>query len=311
VPEGVGDRERFVQRDDLDVIVVATPADLHAPMAIAAARAGKHVLCEKPIGRSAAEAAAMVEAADSAGVATAMGYEMRWYPERAAVAGLVHGGFLGDQHLAHISQTAPMYRPAYASPAQWKLILEQGGGYIGAVVTHELDYLRWLFGEPEAVSADLRTEFPERELPDGTRFRATAEDACAILIRFAGGMLAVASGSAVSIHATPYRFDATGSAGTICYTMTPTGPEGYTATAPSERRPLTPPARMPRSGRLPDPAAPNQRNVVATALLLEDWLPALAGDPSPVPTVRDGLRVQRIIDAARASAAGGGWVRAG
>lgn len=179
------------------------------------------------------------------------------------------------------------------------------------MITHELDYLSWLFGEPEAVSAGLRTEFPDRRLPDGTAFIATAEDACAIMVRFANGALALASGSAVSPHPTPYRFDATGSDGTICYTMTTTGPEGFIAAGPaaSDRSPLELVARNPKSGRVPDPSAPNGRNVVATALLLEDWLPALRGESSPVPTLRDGLRVQKIIDAVRASSDGAGWVR--
>lgn len=168
-----------------------------------------------------------------------------------------------------------------------------------------------MFGEPEAVRADLRTEFPDRRLPDGTAFTATAEDVCAIMIRFANGALAIANGSAVSAHSTPYPFDATGSDGTICYTMMPAGPEGFIAAGPaaSDRSPLEIVARNPKSGRLPDRAASNGRNVVATTLLLEDWLPALRGESSPVPTARDGLRVQKIIDAARASSDGAGWVR--
>ncbi|MSQ27928.1 MAG: Gfo/Idh/MocA family oxidoreductase [Dehalococcoidia bacterium] len=313
VPESASDWQALVRRDDLDIIVVSTPADLHAEMAIAAARAGKHVYCEKPVGRNAKEALAMTEAAEAAGVASAMGYEMRWYPERALVSRLITSGYLGAPHLAHSSQTAPMYRPGVSSPAQWKLMLGEGGGYVGAVTTHELDYLSWLFGEPEAVCAGLRTEFPDRKVADGTAFTATAEDVCAIMVRFASGALAVASGSSVSIHSTPYRFDATGSDGTICYTMTPAGPEGFIAAGPAgaDRKPLELVSRTPRSGLMPDPAAPNNRNVVATALLLEDWLPALRGDASPVPTLRDGLRVQKIIDAARASSDGAGWVRTG
>jgi len=303
VPESTGDWEQLAQRDDLDLIVVAAPVALHYPMVAAAVRGGKHVLCEKPMALNAEEAQAMVEAAEGEGVASAVGYQWRWAPERMAVADLVSRGFLDQPHLAQVSQTAPMWHPSSAAPVPWKLSLTTGGGYLNAVACHELDYLYWLFGEPEAVCGDVRTEFPER---------GDADDTCAILVRFRNGALGLVTGSAVSGAATPYRFEATGTAGAITYVVGSEGPRGLVSPLEGGPWPLAPAVRMPHGGGTPDPASPVRRQIQATALLLEDWLPRLQGAGiAPVPDFRDALWVQRMSDAARVSAAGGGWVAVG
>ena len=86
------DWEAFVRRDDLDLISVATPVDLHLPQVLAAIAAGKHVLVEKPVGLTAAETAAMVAAAEAAGVQHAVCFENRWAPTQLRIAELARVG---------------------------------------------------------------------------------------------------------------------------------------------------------------------------------------------------------------------------
>ena len=309
IPESATDWEQVVRREDIDVIVVATPVALHYPMVMAAVAAGKHVLCEKSVALTAQEAQAMAEAAEAVGVASAVSFEFRRFPERMAVAQLVADGFLGQPHLTIVTQAASMWHPSAPPPAPWKLSLAAGGGYLNAVLCHELDYLCWLHGPPESLSAVARTEFPRRHLADGRELVADADETCAIEVRFRNGAVGVITGSAVSPAGSPYRFEASGSDGAIAYSVGPTGPAGHVASPGGKEQPLALSQRRPRSGLLPEPGRPLARQVEATALLLEDWLPALTGvRTSGVPSLRDGYLVQRMVDAVRTSSAESRWI---
>lgn len=126
--------------DALDAVLIATPDKLHAQQCIAAARAGKHVLTEKPMATEVAEARAMVEACDEAGVVLAVAYHMRWHAGHRKLAGLVHAGGLGT--LRHV-------RAQWTFLAQddrnWRAAPEVGRWWgLAGVGTHCLDQIRWL-----------------------------------------------------------------------------------------------------------------------------------------------------------------------
>lgn len=303
------DWESFVRRPDLDLVCIATPVDLHYPMALAAIAAGKHVLLEKPIAISAAQAREMTEAAEAAGGANAVGFEWRWLPERMALAKLVAEGMLGDPFLVQMSINVGSWHPMAPAPAPWKLSAAQGGGFINAMLCHDIDHVRWLFGEPLAVTADTRAAVPRRRLPSGEDVQVDTDDTCCLILRLASGTLATLSGSTMSAHGSGYRFEAAGYNGTIGVEVGQDGVRGFVARAgQSERMPFNVSDRETRSPIAIDPSQPIARPVRATALMLEDWLPAFSGQPTPVPTFRDGLRVQEVVDAARASSTGSGWV---
>jgi predicted dehydrogenase len=307
------DWQSFVRRDDLDLISVTTPVTLHRPVTVAALEAGKHVLCEKPLALTAAECEDIVAAAEKAGTQTATCFELRWTPERATVRSLVEQGVVGQPYFVRLSQSGSYWHPSRHNQSLWMYDVDEGGGYLMGMLAHDIDFVASLFGRPVEVIADVRTMVPTRPLPDGGTLHVTADDTSVLTIRLDSGALALINCSVVGVHASGATFDAFGVDGTI------TGPLGSRAGADHLMvgrvsdpglAPVALDDRTVASGRsIPERgAAPLIR---AQAFMLEDWLPAFSGGAprNPVPSFQDGLLVARVIEAARASAAGAGWVR--
>jgi predicted dehydrogenase len=200
--------------------------------------------------------------------------------------------------------------------------LADGGGYLLGMASHDIDYLYCLFGVPEAVCADVRVTIPRRTRADGSEFAADADDTASVLLRWSSGVGASISLTTVGLHTgSRYRFEAFGSGGTAEIDGTVfggtvragrDGEEGLRELALSDAA-VSNPSAIPATGRRSAP-------IRALALMLERWLPSVGGPAAPasaadgsgpgpsVPTLRDGLIVQRVIDAARRSSDGAGWV---
>jgi predicted dehydrogenase len=312
------DWERFVRRPDLDVISVCTPTNLHREQVLGAISAGKHVLCEKPVALDTGQAAEMADAADAAGVATAVCFENRWGREKLAVWRQVSEGLLGSPYFARVTIAADYFHPVRPLMSQWMYKLADGGGYLLGMASHDIDYLYCLFGVPGAVCADVRATVPVRTRSDGSVFAADADDTASLLLRWPSGVRASISLTTVGLHTgSRYRFEAFGSDGTAEIDGTVfggmvragrAGEDGLRELALGDAA-VSNPSAIPATGRRSAP-------IRALALMLERWLPSLRGsaagsgsDLAPrVPTLRDGLVVQQVIDAARRSSDGAGWV---
>lgn len=299
----------FVQRDDLDLIVVATPAATHREMVLAALDAGKHVLCEKPLAANAADAQAMVEAAEKSGKLTATCFELTWTPDRLPVTNLVADGYVGQPYFVRLTQSAAYWHPSHRAQSPWMYDLSAGGGYLNGMVVHDIDWVCRMFGEPVSVCADVRNSISEVVLRDGTTAKVTADDTSVVLLRMASGALVELSSSVVGAHTSGWRFEAFGAEGTIVCTggRGRQSLQGARADDPGGLAELNIPERTVAGGAtFPDRGSTAM--VKAQALMLEDWLPAFNGGVGRAPTFTDGWRAQRIIEAARASSAGAGWV---
>jgi predicted dehydrogenase len=305
------DWREFVTRDDLDLISVCTPVKLHAEQTIAAVEAGKHVLCEKPVAVDAGDAQRMLDAAERAGIAHAVCFENRFDPVRVALQTEITAGALGAPYFARAHTSADYWHPTRGLQSEWMYRLDEGGGYLMGMSSHDIDFVCDMFGEPESVCADVRCTVPERKDADGKPFAVDADDTSVVIMRMQSGMAALVSCSAVALGANERELELFGSDGRI---VVDTGVLGggieVRATRVGEESPTTLPleTRMPRSGaELPKRRAAGA--IRSLAIMLEEWLPAFSGEPAPgVPTLRDGLRVQQVIDAARRSSAGEGWV---
>lgn len=307
------DWEAFVQRDDLDVIAVCTPTDLHAEQSIAAMRAGKDVICEKPVAMSGAQALEMLRVAEETGRRHAVNFEGRWLPDRYAVWDLVQQGFLGDPYLARVTTLGPLWHPSRHLQSEWMYKVDQGGGYLMGLSSHDIDYLCALFGRPVAVSADVRTSVPTRTREDGSTLEVTADDTSTLLLRFESGLSATITSSMIALGIDSRRVELYGSDasltldGVLMGTPEQSTLEGYRLD--SEDKSVLPlSARQVRSG-VEIPARRAGSAILALALMLEDWLPAFDGEATPtVPSLYDGWVTQSVVDAARRSSAGEGWV---
>ena len=163
--EAATDWREVVNRDDIDLVDIATPGDSHAEIAIAAARAGKAVLCEKPLGNTVPEAERMLAAVTKAGVTHMICHNYRRIPAVMLAKQLIASGQLGE--IRH-------YRGTYLQdwitdpkfPLVWRLDKKQAGsGALGDIAAHSIDLARFLVGEITEVAGDLKTFVKTRPLP--------------------------------------------------------------------------------------------------------------------------------------------------
>jgi len=188
------DWRKLVERDDIDVIDVTSPNNTHHDIAIAAAQAGKMVLCEKPLAMNAQEATDMTEAVEKAGVPNMVWFNYRRVPAITLARQLVDEGRVGK--VFH-------YRAKYLQDWTISPDLPQGGqglwrleaavagsGVTGDLLAHSIDTAIWLAGGIEKVTAMTETFIKEREHQvTGTREPVKIDDACAFLVRFKSGAI--------------------------------------------------------------------------------------------------------------------------
>jgi len=301
------DWRSFVTRDDLDLISVSPPVPYHHDMFHAALAAGKHVLCEKPLAMSGAEGRTMAEAAEASDRASLVCFENRWSPEHLAIRQLVDAGTLGQTSFVQVTITTGYWHPTHAPQSAWMYRREEGGGYLFGQMSHEIDFVQSLFGRAVAVCADVRHSLSKITTAEGD-IEVTADDTSAVIMRLESGTVAVLTNSTAGLGAGTNLFEAHGSNGTIAVSRFPGSGGSFVVTADGgDPRPLELSTRQLASG-VELPPKRSSGAVRAMGLMLEDWRPAFAGHPTPVPTIRDGWRVQQVIDAARQSSDGAGWV---
>ena len=204
---GVGlctdDAEAVLAHRDVDIVYVATPPSSHKEYVLAAARAGKHVLVEKPMGLSAAEDREMIAACKRAGAELFVAYYRRFHPHVLKMKELIDSGRLGAPVFAQIDFAQP---PIPGYDWGWRLRPEiSGGGLFVDVVTHRIDLMVYLLGEPESVCG-----LSARHDPSGR-----VEEAASLAVRFRSGALCSISGDFASPRKAD-RFLVTGTQGVIC-----------------------------------------------------------------------------------------------
>ena len=190
------DWRRLVERADIDVVDIASPNDTHAEIAIAAAAAGKMVLCEKPLGRTAAESERMVAAVEKAGVLNMVWYNYRRVPAVTLAKSLVDEGRLGRifhyraQFLQDWTISAELPQ---GGEGLWRLDVNvAGSGVTGDLLAHCIDTAMWLNGGIDRVTAMTETFIKERRHNLSGKVEPVGiDDASAFLARFANGSLGV------------------------------------------------------------------------------------------------------------------------
>ncbi|TXK18641.1 Gfo/Idh/MocA family protein [Homoserinibacter sp. GY 40078] len=232
--EAVTDWRDVVERDDIDVIDICTPGDSHAEIALAALAAGKHVLCEKPLANTVAEAELMAAAARDAaelGVLAMCGFSYRRTPAIALMQRIVAEGRLGE--IRHVrAQYLQDWISDPDAPLTWRLDKEKAGsGALGDIGAHIIDTSQWVSASViTAVSAQLRTFVPTRPVlgessglggrgvEDQPRGPVTVDDAAAWTATFDNGALGVFEATRMALgRLNANRVEINGSTGSIAF----------------------------------------------------------------------------------------------
>lgn len=184
------DWRTMLENDAIDVFDNGGPNNVHAEACIAAAEAGKHVFCEKPLGRTAEEAKSMLEAVEQAGVKHMVAFNYRFVPAIVQAKHLIESGALGRIfHFRGVYLQEWIIDPTF--PKIWRLDKSlAGSGALGDLGAHVIDLARYLVGEPKSIMGMTKTFVEERPLADGSGTgKVDVDDAFISLMEFENGAI--------------------------------------------------------------------------------------------------------------------------
>lgn len=298
----VGYAEAF-QRSDIDAVIIATPPDLHYDIAVQALRAGKHVLCEKPLARTAAEAKTMLAAAEAWNGVALVGFNLRYAPALLQAKRMLRDGACGDVY--HVSGC---YLQDFGRdperPLNWRYQAARGGsGALADIGSHLLDCIRWLAGDISAVMGVKRTVIAERPSPDdGQRVQVDVDDHAAFMARFESNAFGTFEVSRVATgRGNHLQFDIYGSKGSLSFDWERNNELLYYSTLDDRDRQGF--RRIVAGPAFPVYPAPLPVRGLGTGFLetmvvqLAEFARAITGTPSPdLPTFHDGYVSSLLID---------------
>jgi predicted dehydrogenase len=313
------DWRNLVERPDIDILDIASPNDTHAEIAVAAAKAGKMVMCEKPLGRNPSESEAMVKAVEDAGVANMVWYNYRRVPAVMLAKILIEEGRLGK--IFHyrtvflqdwtISSDLPQ-----GGEGLWRLDASvAGSGVTGDLLAHNIDTAMWLNGQIDEVTAMTETFIKSRKHTlTGKEEPVRIDDASAFLARFQNGSLATFEATRYARgHKALYTFEINGEQGSIIWDLHDLHRLQFFDYRDEGR------LRGWRSIHITDGDHPYMKNWWVPGLQIgyehtfihqvADFLSALGEGKSASPTFRDALRTDYVTSAVLESAAKRSWVK--
>jgi len=309
--EAASDWRAVVARADVDVVDVCTPGDSHAAIAIAAAEAGKAVLCEKPLANTVADAERMRDAARKAGVVHMVCHNYRRAPAVALAKRLIEAGRLGRIHHWRGTYLQDwIVDPAF--PRVWRLEKKRAGsGALGDIASHSVDLARHLVGEIREASGLLETFVTERPLPEGRGMgRVDVDDAALALVRFDNGAIGTIEGTRFAPGRKNFnRFEVNGARGSLAFDLERMNElELYEETGPESgfRTILATDASHPYIAAWwpPGHILGYEHTFVHT---VRDFVGAVASGKGAKPDFEDGLANQKVLDAIERSAASRRW----
>ncbi len=308
------DWEKLIVRDDIDVIDICTSNNTHMPIAVAAAEAGKHIICEKPVAVNAAEAKAMLDAAKAAGVKHMVAFNYRRVPAIALARQMIDEGKIGKVfHFNAVYYQDWLVDPDF--PYVWRHDKKvAGSGAHGDMNAHVVDLARFLVGEIESVCGAEEVFIKERKLPNGSgKATVTADDALFSLAKFSDGALGSFMATRFASGRKNYlRFELFGSEGSLLFNLERLNEIQYYTRSEAGRE-------------------QGFRTILATESdhpYIKKWWPpghiigwehtfihevgdllaAIAKDEPITPDFYDGLRNQHVLDAMQLSAEKKAWI---
>ncbi len=319
------DWRKLIERDDIDVIDIGSPNNTHHDMAIAAAEAGKMVLCEKPLAMDTAEAEVMTAAVEKAGVPTMVWYNYRRVPAISLARQLVDEGRIGrpfHYRATYLQDWTIAEDVPQGGATLWRLDVDvAGSGVTGDLLAHSIDTAIWLNGPITSVSGATETFVKERVHQDTGEVQPVGiDDACMFLARFENGSMGTFESSRYARGRKNYNtFELNGADGSVFFDLEDPQILQYFEYA------------NPSTGKKVEDHLTGWRRIHVTNFehpymdrwwvpgctigyehtftnALADFLKGLETGDHTQPTFRDALATQKICDAVLTSAAERSWI---
>ena len=309
------DWKKVVDRDDIDIIDISAPPALHHEIALAAAKAGKHIFCEKPISLNAAEALEMAEAADKAGVVHYVNHNYRRCPAVVLAKQMIDEGKIGRiYHWRGCYLQSWWLDPNF--PLTWHMQKEiAGSGQSGGINSHSVDLAHYLVGDIKRVTGIATNFITERPLPEGAASgtfsagevsekmgKVTVEDAISMVVEFENGALGSFEATTYAIGRENYNyFEIYGSKGAVIFNLERMNELQYFSAEDAETE------KGFRTIQVTNPAHPYIANWWPPAHIIGyehefhhavvDFLKAIDGGEPIHPNFYDGYKVMQVLEA--------------
>ena len=276
--KGYADFRQALSDPAVDAVVVVTPTAFHEEIVVAAAEAGKHVLCEKPMAMTVQECRAMIAACDRARVKLQLGFMRRYHRDFLAAKGAIEAGAIGEPVLVKSLTRGP------SVPQPWMYDIAKSNGPLAEVNSHDIDALRWFagddFAEVYAVAGNYRCPEARAEHPD-------FYDTVAMTVRFRRGAAGMIDGAQGVGYAYDARLEVLGTKGVV---LVGTLQSSSVLVCGADSRIVTPAVR-------------SWRDLFADAYREEDraFVRCVREDLPPSPSGRDGLEAVKAVNAGNRS----------
>jgi predicted dehydrogenase len=318
------DAGQLIARDDIGIVDVCTPGNTHHDLALAAIQAGKHVICEKPLANTLAEAREMRDVAAQAGVVNMVNFNYRRVPAVQLAKRLIAEGRIGTvRHWRAVYLQDWIVDPQF--PLVWRLRKElAGSGALGDLGAHIVDLAHYLIGPIAAVTGATETFIKERPLESASAAhgldatggaetgQVTVDDAVIFLARFTNGAIGTFEATRFATGRKNYNsFEINGSRGSIVFNLERLNElQVYSADDPADaagfRTILVTDASQPFAGAWwPGGHIIGWEHTFTHGF--KDFLDGVHAGQSPAPDFADGYRCQAVLDAVERSAASGTW----
>lgn len=310
------DAMALIQRPDIDLVDVSSPGWAHKDQVVAAARAGKHILCEKPIANNLADAKEMARAVREAGVKSFVMFNYRRVPALTLARDLIRSGEIGEiRHFRAFYLQDWIADPEF--PMVWRLDKSQAGsGALGDIGSHIIDMGRFLVGEIAEVSGMMRTFVEERPLPGkpGEKGRVTVDDATAWLATFENGAFGTFEATRFALGRKNFNgFELYGSKGSLVFNFEDMNRLHFYSLKDSETTRgfrdilVTEPSHPYVAGWWPPGHIIGYQHTFVHAV--HDFLQDIAAGRDSSPNMEDGLQVQAVLEAIELSSRERQWVK--
>jgi predicted dehydrogenase len=313
------DWRAVINSPEIDIVDINTPNDSHAEIAIAAAQAGKHVLCEKPLALTVKQCEAMVAAAKKAKIVNMVCHNYRRIPAIALAKRMIADGAIGDRIYHYRARYAQDWITDPKFPLVWRLQSKiSGTGAQGDIDAHIIDLGRYLVGEIKEVCGLMETFIRERPLPGDPKKlgKVTVDDAVSWIGRFKNGAVANLEATRFALGRKNHiTIEINGSKGSLAFNFEDMNRlEYYNSEDPADRRGF-------RSILVTEPTQPYagawwppghiigyEHTFVNT---FADFIQAVVAGKSVQPTFEDGLQNEKVLAAIDQSAKTRQWVKVG
>ncbi len=314
IPNVFTDYRELLQMKQLDAVSIATPPNLHCPIALEAFSRGLHVLCEKPLALNVAEAETMVAKARAAKRVHMTAFNFRFIPAVRRMKELLEEGYVGERVFHVDAAWLVEGRLAPEMPLGWRHKKETAGfGVLGDTGVHLIDLVRWLAGDFRSVSGQATIFNKERRLPDGSgKGAVTVEDSCMFIAELAGGIQANVHVSGVARGNIFQSIRIFGSEGALRVDIDRKNPDWVVGKLFGARGanahfvPLPLPERLTQGLNLAEPwRVPGE---FLFSNLTRRFAQAITTGAEAVPSFREGLEAQKVVDAVLRSVELEKWV---